>query len=518
MKPRASELNRGVNGCAWVVVAFLLAKPPLSGAPAPSLAGLQEQILSHISQPRFAAAAWGIKVVSLDTGHALFAHHAGKLLKPASNAKLYTAALALDRLGPDFRIRTSLYAKARPTKSGTLRGDLVVYGRGDPSLAARFNDGDYSKALEPLVDALVRAGVKRIQGDLVGDESFFRGPPLGSEWTWDDLQYYYGAEASALTVEDNVVDLVFRPGARVGEPCRIIPAPATPFLIFSNRTGTVAAGGPRQIDLYRAIGENVVYAWGTLPINDAGYTNAVTVHHAALWFVTLYREALARRGIRVAGKLRTIDWREREVKPVDYSTWVELGCAESRPLSEMLKKMMKPSQNLYAHLLLLQVGRQNAPAGERGQTTEEAGLAELRRFLGQAGIPPDEALLEEGSGLSRGALLTPNATVTLLRFMDHHRHALAFRESLPVAGVDGTLRRRLQHEAAAGKVQAKTGTLRYVHTLSGYLTSAAAERLAFSIMLNNYTCPEGEAAARADLDAIVLMLAESNARSATAPQ
>src|SRR5262249_37254389 len=156
-----------------------LAQQPTPAAPE-TLASLQAHLSNHISQPRFAAAAWGIKVISLDTGKTLFEHNAGKLLKPASNAKLFTGALALDRLGPTFRIKTSLYARERPNGSGILHGDLVVYGRGDPSLAARFNDGDYTQPIQPLVEALAKAGVKRIQGDLIGDESFFRGPPIGS--------------------------------------------------------------------------------------------------------------------------------------------------------------------------------------------------------------------------------------------------------------------------------------------------------------------------------------------------
>jgi serine-type D-Ala-D-Ala carboxypeptidase/endopeptidase (penicillin-binding protein 4) len=177
----------------------------------PTLAALRSNLTARVEHPRLAAAQLGVKVVSLDTGKTLFEHHAGKLLKPASNAKLYTGALALDRLGPQFRIRTSCYAATKPDADGTLRGDLTIFGRGDFSMAARFNGGDYAKSLEPLINALAAAGVKRVSGDLVGDESFFRGPPYGSAWTWDDLNYYYGAEVSALTHEDNVVDLVFKP-------------------------------------------------------------------------------------------------------------------------------------------------------------------------------------------------------------------------------------------------------------------------------------------------------------------
>jgi serine-type D-Ala-D-Ala carboxypeptidase/endopeptidase (penicillin-binding protein 4) len=152
-----------------------------------------------LDEPRFAQAQWGVKVVSLDSGQILFERNADKLLKPASNAKLYTAALALDRLGPDYRIKTSFYAAAKPDAEGVIHGDLLVYGRGDPSFSARFNGGDYKKALQPAIDALLAAGVKKIDGGIVGDESYFRGAPFGTDWTWDDLQEYYGAPASALT-------------------------------------------------------------------------------------------------------------------------------------------------------------------------------------------------------------------------------------------------------------------------------------------------------------------------------
>ena len=150
---------------------------------------LRIRINELITQPRFEAAMWGAKIVSLDSGKTLFEHNAGKLLKPASNAKLFTGALALDRFGPDYRSKTSLYSITRPDKSGTLRGDLIVYGRGDPSFAERFNGGNYTNILRPLVDAIAGAGIKQIKGDLIGDESYFRGPPFGTQWTWDDLQH-----------------------------------------------------------------------------------------------------------------------------------------------------------------------------------------------------------------------------------------------------------------------------------------------------------------------------------------
>ncbi len=139
--------------------------------------GLQAQIKAHIAQSRFEHCMWGVKVVSLETGKVLFDRNGEKLMKPASNAKMYTGSLALDRLGPDYRIKTSFYALSKPD-NGVVRGDLVVYGRGDPSLSWRFNDNDYSKSLQPVVDAFVAAGVKKVEGNLIGDESYFHCAPL----------------------------------------------------------------------------------------------------------------------------------------------------------------------------------------------------------------------------------------------------------------------------------------------------------------------------------------------------
>ena len=496
----------------WVGSTALAAQEVAKKAPAPvdSLPALQARLAEQVAQPRFAAAMWGIKIVSLDTGKTLFEHNAHKLLKPASNAKLYTGALALDRLGPDFRIQTSLYAAAKPDESGTLGGDLIIFGRGDPSFSARFHDGDYALALEPLAQALVKAGVKRIQGDLVGDESFFRGPPLGSGWTWDDLQYYYGAEVSALTAQDNVVDLLFQPGPKAGAPGRITPMPSVNYLTFINQTETVTNGGKLQIDLYRPLGGNVVQVTGTLPLGVTNHTDAVAVAQPARWFLALLREALARRGVTVAGGTRTANWLERQTNALDYARLVELAAVDSRPLAEIVRTMMKPSQNLYAQLLLLQVGVKARKKPETaGQTTEEMGLIEMNKFLAEAGVKKGDVLLEEGSGLSRAALVTPNAIVTLLQFMSRHRHAEFFRDALPVAAVDGTLRHRLHGTVAAKNVRAKTGSLRYVNTLSGYVTTSAGERLAFSLMLNNYA----GTTARADLDAIAVQLAGFTGRS-----
>ncbi len=501
------------------------------------LGSLQARLAEQIARPSLSAASLGVKIISLETGQTWFEHQANKLLKPASNAKLYSGALALDRLGPDFRIRTSLFAATRPDEMGTLHGDLIIYGRGDPSWAARFNNGDSAKSLDPVVDAVAVAGLKRIEGNLIADESFFRGPPFGSSWNWDDLQYYYGAEVSALTVEDNVVDLVLRPGPSVGSPCAIQTRPETTFLNFINQTTTGGKETVRRIDLDRPIAEGRVFVTGQLPIGGSNWTDAVSVPRPAAWFGTRLKEALARRGVAVTGGVQTIGWRERETNRLAEARLVEIGIVESRPLREILSRTLKPSQNLYAQLLLLQVGAWSAGASHRAskpandnaspprgpaspggstiaRTTEELGLAEMARWLQEAGIDPREVRLDEGSGLSRSCLVTPNATVTLLGFMSRHREAEIFRESLPVAGVDGSLRNRMKQTKASGNLRAKTGSLRYVDALSGYVTTAGGERLAFSIMLNNYA--NSRPSGREIIDGLAVLLADFSGRTSEA--
>jgi D-alanyl-D-alanine carboxypeptidase/D-alanyl-D-alanine-endopeptidase (penicillin-binding protein 4) len=499
---------------------LLLAGLGLTAAAAP-LDNLRREIAAHISQPRFDGAIWGIKAMSLKDGRTWYEHNADTLLIPASNAKLFTGALALDRLGADFRFETTLYSKGRVSNAGTLRGDLIVHGRGDPTFAARFNDADYRRSLLPVHRALKGAGVKRITGAIVGDESFFQGPRMGSDWAWDDLQEYYGAETSALTVDDNVIDVTVTPGKREGDPCRIVGKPGTEVLEYINRTATGGPDSERRIRLHRPVGENRVFVDGSLPLGGDPHIDAVAVHDPSRLFVEQLERTLKGRGVRVSGRTRTIDWRRRLAEPLEPGKLNEIAVVKSRPLAEILPVMMKRSQNLYAQLFLLQVGETAVRSGavDVGPAdpvfrvaSEAAGLAELGRFLGELGISERDVLLREGSGLSRACLIKPSAAVTLLRRMRKHAAAEVFLDSLPVAGRDGTLRWRMKGTKAEGNVRAKTGTLRHVSALSGYVTAANGEPLAFSIMLNHFRHPDPEGSARAELDRIAVMLAEFDGR------
>jgi serine-type D-Ala-D-Ala carboxypeptidase/endopeptidase (penicillin-binding protein 4) len=467
-----------------------------------SAAELRRELAAHVGQKKFEAAQWGIKIVSLDSGAVLFETNAQKLLKPASNAKVFTAALALDVLGADTKIRTSLLARERPDANGSLKGDLIVYGRGDPTFSARFQEEGDSDLLRRVVEAVRAAGVKEIAGNLVGDETFFTGPRIGSGWTWDDLQYYYGAEVSALSVQDNVIDLSITPEAKAGELCKITLKPETTYLSLINRTRTTGTNVPAAISVMRPLNERRVYVSGTLPVKYGTYVDAITVPDPASWFVELLREALQKKQIVVRGGVRTRSWPE-DAK-LELNAYKEISFTESAPVREMVAKMLKPSQNLYAQLLLLQVG---ARSTQRADSTEEAGIREMRAFARRCGIEPGEVLLDEGAGLSRSCLVTANALVGVLQYMAKHPQGETFREALPSPG-EGTLRSRFREwraQEGGGKIElrAKTGSIRYVSALSGYLRTRNGERLAFAAILNAYN----GAAARDEVEAVVRLLA-----------
>jgi D-alanyl-D-alanine carboxypeptidase/D-alanyl-D-alanine-endopeptidase (penicillin-binding protein 4) len=490
-----------------------------ASSPPTTLAELLSRIQEVVRQPALEPGFFAVKIVSLDTGLVIYEQNANKFVRPASNMKLYTVAAALDRFTPDYHFMTSVYAQEK-VDDGKIKGDLIVYGRGDPSLAARFNNGDYFKGMNDLADRIVAAGVKRVKGDLVGDESYFNGAPLGGGWEWEDLQWADGAQVSALTINDNAIDVTVKPGEKPGAPLVVTTAPG-PFIVIANRGTTSARGGKSDLRLYRAVGANVLEISGSLPVGDSGFEGKAAIPDPALAFVTMLRDALTKRGVKVDGHIRTVDARSGGIirdglvnrvlltdTPPPPPAPVEIASLQSQPFSAIAAQTLKPSQNLYTELILRTLG---TPRLNQSQTNEEAGLIAVRNFLGQAGVNESDLVINDGSGLSRNDMITANATVQLLTFMSKHRYFAAFRDALPIAGVDGTLRTRMRGTPAEGNLRAKTGSLNSVASLSGYVTTAAGEHLVFSMMLNNY--PSASAVRRDSIDAIAILLASFAGKS-----
>lgn len=474
-----------------------------------------------LRKPELSSAMVAVKVASLDTGRVLFEENANKLLRPASNMKLYTVATALDRLSPDFRFATSVYAPSRPDAAGVVHGDLTIYGRGDPSIAARFNNGDYFKGIDDLATRIAAAGIKRVEGDLVGDESYFNGAQYGSGWTWEDLTWWYGAEVSALTINDNALDLFIKPGAQVGSPANVSTGPPDPLLTIVNHVTTGPKGSRRELTVRRGLNANTLEVSGSIAIDDQrGYTGGIGISHPALLFVSMLRSALGQRGVIVTGKSRTVGETNQALLTAGATVSgmalgnghagkkasVELISMQSPPLSIVTAQTLKPSQNLYTEIILRTLGIA-FPTATSGTlvSSEEAGLEVVRAFLKEAGLNPSTLALTDGSGLSRNDLVSVEATVQLLTYMSKHKYAIAFRDALPIAGVDGTLRNRMKGTVAEGNLRAKTGSLSSAASLSGYVTTAAGERLVFSIMVNNF--PEGVEPRQICIDPIAVLLA-----------
>jgi len=493
-----------------------------------SLAELRNRISEIIDKPELASAMVGIKVASLDTGRVLFEENAMKLLRPASNMKIYTVATALDRLSPDYRFTTSVYAPTKPDSSGVIKGNLTIFGRGDPSIAARFNNGDYFKGIDDLATRIAAAGVKRVDGDLVGDESYFVGPQYGSGWEWDDLTWYYGAEVTPLTVNDNALDLFIKPGSEVGKPAVITTGPPDPLLKIVNRVTTLPRGTRRDISISRDLGEDVITINGSIGLDDKGYTGGIGISHPAMLFMYLLRTSLAQRGVTIKGQSRTETFESKQNSQSPGRLYAltslpqglptpptEIATLQSPPLSLIAAQTLKPSQNLYTELILRTLGKVSpAPTttpSTIGLTTEDQGLETVRAFLKGVGIRPESLVLSDGSGLSRNDMITADASVQLLTFMSRHRYAVFFREALPIAGVDGTLRTRFRNTPAENNLRAKTGSLSSAASLSGYVTSAAGEKLVFSIMVNNY--PRDVEPRLICIDPIAVLLASFTGKS-----
>jgi N-acyl-D-amino-acid deacylase len=483
------------------------AKPGMACRFAGNRVALQAQLSAFVSQPRFAGALWGVQVVGVDSGKVLFAHEPGRRQSPASNSKLYAGALALDRLGADYRITTPLRATAKPDAQGVLAGDLIIDGRGAPDWNHRPAKKDFWTIFEPFVAALQQAGVKRITGDIVADATWLRVPPQGASWTADDMDFEYGAEVSAVTLADNYVDLRLKPAAAAGQPCAVEVLQPLSGLTFDNRTTTGPAGGVREIRVQRLPGEDIVHLFGTLPLGGKEELTEAPVPHPAAWFARALREALTKAGIAVGGRARDLRWPEAPA-----AGNIMLGTVTSAPLRDLVAGFMLPSQNLETDLIFDHLGeRQRTAATPVWLRSDELAVTALDDFLAKLGVPAGSVIFDEGSGLSRNNLVTAGATVQLLGAMAKHREAAAFLAALPTAGVSGSLAKRMHGTAAEGNVHAKTGGLRWANTLSGYVTTAAGERLAFSLMLNRYVAPPGRKATQ-ELDELAVLLAQYGGR------
>ena len=481
---------------------LLFTAAAMAGAPRPS--NLQQRIERMIrSSPAAERSFWGVEVVQLSTGKTLVALNQRRLFTPASNTKLFTTALALTELGPAYRFETRVTCEHAPDASGRLVGDLRMVGGGDPSLSARAvpyqkgsASGDPLQTIEDLADQVVASGVRRIEGDIAGDDTAYVWEPYAEGWDQDDTLWDFGAPVSALAVNDNLVTLRVR---AAGGRAAVGFAPPLDYYAVDNRVRT-GLRLENKVHIERLLGSRQLRLWGTLDSDPPGETQFVlAIDDPALYAACALADALERRGVAITG--RPVARHRHPNERAGAPDAVVLARRSSPALIELLRIMDKVSHNLYAEMFLREVARQRQGEGSRAE-----GIEMMRRFLAGAGIAADEYGFTDGSGLSGSNLVTPEAVVTLLRHMYGSKEREAWIALLPVGGQDGTLAARFVGQPAGRRIHAKTGTLAHASALSGYVQSASRGTLSFSILANNYEAPAADV--RAVIDRIALALAE----------
>ncbi len=472
----------------------------------PACCGAKKQsVTSKKNTARFAARAepllgtapaskgeWGLLIVDAESGETLYEQNADKYFLPASNMKLFTTALALAKLGPEFRFHTTLETRGALSSEGVLSGDVVLVGRGDPNLSNRKFpyelkeefEGPQEKALVELADALAAKGVGEISGDVIGDDSYFPRERYPNGWEIDDMVWEYGAAISAIVVDDNTVAVTLTPGEQAGTPVQAAVNPSTPDFTVENDVTTSAAEVKSDLTLTREPGSNLVVVKGSLPAKSAPRKLVLAIEEPAQHAAVLLRRLLEERGIKVAGVARV-----NHAQTESGGDPAVLAEHVSVPLGDAVKLINKISQNLHTEMLLRTVARQVG-----AWTTPDELMQVPTEFYAAAGITPGDVIQTDASGLSRHDLVTPRAIVTLLNFAQKQPWFGPYFASLPVAGTDGTLEDRMKNTLAAGRIHAKTGSVEHVRTLSGFAETPGGRRLIFSFLSNNQGGKSHEAA------------------------
>jgi serine-type D-Ala-D-Ala carboxypeptidase/endopeptidase (penicillin-binding protein 4) len=491
---------------------------------------LPQAVNRILADPAVSQAHWGISVAAL-TGASIYKLNDSQYFNPASNAKLLTTAAAFALLPSGLTFTTLVSSDVPVGTAGDVRGDITIFGVGDPNISARNvpfgmkteRTGPPLVALEDMADQIVRHGVHSVSGDIVGDDTWFVYERYGAGWSWDDLQWGYGAPVSALSVNDNEVYLSAMPAAQVGENALVSWVPSTPYYAVENSLATSPAGDPGKPGVDRSPGSMTVRIYGRTPVGQQGLHTAMAIEDPAEYAARSLRAMLLARGVQVTGKARaqhrqsvdTSDFLSAQQAPVSlHPITIEtvqspgagpnlLASHVSPPLGDDLVVTNKVSQNLHAEIALRTLGKFESSDGSLLEGTRV-----VRQFLISAGVAPADFVLFDGCGLSVQDLVTPRAFTTLLTYAARQSWGAAYRASFPVGGVDGSLSSRFKQPLLNGKVFAKTGTLGEARALSGYLVAASGQTVAFSIMCTDHS--PSLPADRTAMDNIVAAIAESN--------
>ena len=438
-----------------------------------SLAELRLRIEQALNDRALAHAITGIKIVSLRTGEVFYERNADLLAHPASNQKLLTSATALSLLGPAYVFRTSVACDSAQKIESVIAGDLYLIGRGNPDLT--------DKDLFGLAQNLAQLGIKEIRGNLVCDDFYFDDLRWGNGWMWDDDPSTDEPRLSALTVNDNAVTVRVTPADTTGKPARVQIIPPTDHVTLVNSSITVKR--QTQIDSLQLPpllitrnwqqNENTILVSGSIAQDESPQEETLNILDPEIYCGKLFRDALRTAGITLQGQVL------RGAAPAKIKILAE----HRGPMMPILINLNKVSDNLTAELLLKTLGAEKF--GRPG--TAANGIRVMRQFFSSVGVDTNAVYSADGSGVSHYNLVTPANLVSLLTAMwKNFAIRNEFVATLPIAGVDGTLRGRMKGTTAANVLHAKTGTLSAVSTLSGYTTTAEGEELAFSLMMQHF--------------------------------
>lgn len=414
-------------------------------------------------------AAVGVSVINVDSGSVLCSIGDDELMTPASNVKLITTGCALLLLGEKFEFTTSVYAAGRIGRNGTLAGDLVVVAGGDPAISGREHEGKTTAVFDAWAAEIARS-VKVVRGNLVIDDTIFDRQYVHPAWPANQLVRWYCAPVSAFALNDNCVDVKVLPGARPGQPARVILDPPTGYFKIRNKCQTVASGKAAAY-IHRLPGEDILVISGKLTPKSAGAASPVTVANPAAYAASVLWERLAEAGVRVQGEIMLAG------QPVDTGS-AKLLASTTHSLVSAVQTANKRSQNFYAEMILKTMGHTVA---DRASFAD--GVRAVAKHLDAAGIKEGSYVMDDGSGLSKRNAFSARQLAGFLRHMALSNPSKPFLDSLAVSGLDGTLKRRMSKPPYAGNVLAKTGHVRGVSSLSGYVRSGD-ELLAFSILVN----------------------------------
>ena len=436
---------------------------------------IQSRIAKFLKRPGVRSALWGIQVLDPDTNSVLLEVNPDKTFLPASVLKVVTTSAALEKLGPEFRYRTGVYTNGTIGADGTITGDLILVGRGDPNLTDPYGELFEKPALQELAEGLKNWGIKRVEGDIVGDDSYFDSNSPVKGWTAQALKSLYGAPISALNVNNNVIWVHARP-TKHNQRVIVDVEPRTSFFNIRNLAKTGGRRSRQTINVRLIRGTNTIVVSGVLPSTRTS-SQHILLEKSAEVAASMLKDELKRQGIEVQGKISAFHY--GYVSDYEQKSWRLLAEHHSPPLIRALEIINKKSQNLHAEMLLRTLGAEFKGAG-----TNEAGLQVVNEFLVDAGIDSEKIRLNDGCGLSRENLITPRFQTSLLQFLSQRYYFDLFRNTLAVSGTDGTLKNRLSATEVRGSIHAKTGTLNGVTTLAGYMTTKSGRNLVFTIFAN----------------------------------